>query len=168
MLDRPETTRTGVELRRATADDAEMLWLWRNDPMTRAQSRNSEPIVWIDHVRWLTDALGDPGRRIFVAEQHGTPVGTIRFDRLAGEDADEVSMAVAPGQRGAGIGGAMLKAACAETHAHVIRASVRADNQASRRLFESCGFAPRGSAEPGFLRYVRQIEDRAGSRRKQA
>ena len=49
-----------------------------------------------------------------------------------------------------------------------IRATVRADNQASRRLFESCGFALQGSAEPGFLRYVRQVEDQATGRRKQA
>ena len=164
MLNRPGTTGTGVELRRATVEDAEMLWLWRNDPITRAQSRNSEPVVWTEHASWLTSALDNPDRRIFVAEHNGTPVGTIRFDRLADQDADEVSIAVAPGQRRTGIGGAMLKAACTETHARAIRASVRADNQASRRLFESCGFALQGRAEPGFLCYVRQVEDEAAGR----
>ena len=164
MLGSPKQGSTEVTLRPATIEDAEALWLWRNDPIARAQSRNSEPITWSDHTNWLTAALADPSRRTLIAETEGVRVGTIRFDST-GHGACEVSLAVAPDRRGCGIGRAMLRAACAQMGSADIDAAVRADNVPSRKLFESCGFRPIGGAEPGFLRYRLAREQ---SRRKQA
>jgi len=59
----------------------------------------------------------------------------------------------------------MLSAACAQDRTQDVLAAVRIDNEASRRLFESLGFKPVESAEPGFVRYLRPGDDR---RRKQA
>jgi len=73
-----------VELRPATPDDAEVLWLWRNDPITRAQSRNTDPITWKSHVRWLSAALADAERRIMVAERDGVSVGTVGLHAIEG------------------------------------------------------------------------------------
>ena len=77
----------------------------------------------------------------------------------------EVSITVAPERRGTGIGRAMLQAACAQMAEADIEAAIRPDNLASRKLFESCGFTPIESAEPGFLRYTLAPDQR---RRKQA
>ena len=147
-----ETEETGIaiSLRAATADDAELLWLWRNDPLTRFQSRNSAPIAWSDHARWFTGSLSSSATRVLIAERNGIPAGVVRFDQH-GADC-EVSITVAPGLRGSGIGRHMLRAACEQTTN--LFAVVRDDNQASRRLFESCGFTAACGDGAGFRRYV--------------
>ncbi len=151
-----------VELRPAAEADMELLWLWRNDPHTRAQSRNTDSISWKSHVRWVTRALVDPSRKILIGERDGTPLGNVGFHQVNGET--EVSIVVAPAERGNGVGRSMLSAACAEMPGNVY-AAVRIGNEASRHLFESCGFTPVESTEPGFVRYGRRGEQR---RRKQA
>lgn len=151
-----------VELRPATDADIEFLWVCRNDQLTRAQSRNTEPISWKSHVRWVSDALVDPARKILIGEQGRTRVGNVGFHEVAGDT--EVSIVVAPAERGIGVGRAMLNSACAE-HPGSVYAAIRTGNEASRRLFETCGFAAVESSEAGFLRYVRRSED---GRRKQA
>jgi UDP-2,4-diacetamido-2,4,6-trideoxy-beta-L-altropyranose hydrolase len=153
-----------VELRPATMDDAETLWLWRNDPLTRAQSRNTEPIAWTSHVRWLSLAFADAGQRILIAESDGIPVGTIGFHSTGGAGS-EVSITVSAGERGRGLGRAILSAACAQSPTQDVYASVRIENESSRRLFESSGFARVESTESGFVRYFRKAEH---PRRKQA
>ncbi|MFL6763144.1 MAG: UDP-2,4-diacetamido-2,4,6-trideoxy-beta-L-altropyranose hydrolase [Sphingomicrobium sp.] len=152
-----------VELRSATEADMELLWLWRNDPVTRAQSRNTDPISWKSHVCWVTGALADPSRKILIGERGGIPLGNVGLHQVNGET--EVSIVVTPNERGTGVGAAMLRAACAANSAQDVFAAVRAGNEASRRLFESCGFTPVESSEPGFMRYVRRGEHR---HRKQA
>jgi UDP-2,4-diacetamido-2,4,6-trideoxy-beta-L-altropyranose hydrolase len=152
-----------IELRPATDADMERIWLWRNDPVTRAQSRNTDPVSWKSHVRWVTAAVSDPARKILIAERGGAPVGNVGFHRVNGDT--EVSIVVAAAERGTGVGRAMLSAACAENPARDVYAAIRTDNETSRRLFESCGFEPVESTEPGFVRYLRRGEDR---RRKQA
>jgi RimJ/RimL family protein N-acetyltransferase len=148
----------GLTLRPATMDDAMQLWLWRNDPLTRRQSRTTSPIVWAEHVRWLTAALGEKGRTHRIGERDGAAVGVIGFQSLEG--GSEVSIMVAPEARGTGVGRSMLNAALAQTDGLPIYASVRTDNDASRKLFASCGFKQVESAEPGFLRYVLDSEVR--------
>ena len=142
-----------VELRPATPDDAELLWLWRNDPVTREQSRERSPIEWADHERWLDKTLADPSKRVMIAMSGpGQPVGMIRFDARADEDS-EVSIAVAPHRRGKGIGSAILHAGCQVVSERRLIADLRDDNGSSRGMFERCGFRLQAS-EPGFLRYV--------------
>jgi len=162
-----------IELRRAAREDSEALWLWRNDPVTRANSRTAEPIGWTDHVRWLSVVLADPHRDLLIAERGGCPVGTVRFDRLGGKRKSvEVSINVRPDMRGEGLGRAILRSACeclAVRHGpSEVRASVRADNQRSRRLFESCGFRCAGAEGEWVLYALAGQQQSAGSGRKLA
>jgi hypothetical protein len=84
-----------IRLRSTNLADGEMLWLWRNDPLTRAQSRTSEPISWKDHIKWLSTTLDRSEGRFFVAERNGIPLGTVRFDPLQA-GGHEVNIAIAP------------------------------------------------------------------------
>jgi RimJ/RimL family protein N-acetyltransferase len=157
LLGENDETANVFALRPANADDAELLWLWRNDPTTRTQSRNTDPIAWRDHSRWFAETLAIPSTRLMIADRNGTPAGMIRFDRLDDGEGVQVNISVAPDLRGRGVGRAMLVAACAGVEGQVM-ASVREDNERSRRLFERCGFTPDDPAEPGYVRYVlRQI-----------
>jgi RimJ/RimL family protein N-acetyltransferase len=123
-----------MNLRPATAGDVDVLFTWRNDPLTRAASHNNKPLLFSEHVTWLEATLRNPARKLYIAEVDGSPVGTVRAD--AGLMA-ELSWTVAPMYRGRGFGTQMLAAALA-LHPHA-RAEIKAENAASIRMAEKCG-----------------------------
>lgn len=146
-----------VRVRRATEKDAVALLEWRNDPVTRAMSLNRDPVPLAQHLAWYRAALADPRRIILVAEEGGVPVGMCRFD--VDEDAGaEVSINLAPEQRGRGRGRAVLDAglralAAARPDVRSVIAVIRPENVASVRLFTAAGFRLRGSGG-GVVRYA--------------
>ncbi len=142
-----------MNLRRAVMDDASILLAWRNDPETRVQSRNTEPIDFDHHVHWLAGVLADPSRVLCVAEDNGVPVGSNRVD-FGPRDA-EVSWVIAPDFRGRGLGAAMLAAVVKVFDAVPLRAEIRVDNAPSRRIAERCGFVRVESSDPCFSSWRR-------------
>lgn len=131
-----------LRLRPATRADRDLLWRWRNDPDTRRASFDAEEIPRERHARWLEDTLARADRRLYVAVLDGTDVATARLD-IAGREA-EVSLTVAPEQRGRGVGAQVLEALAREAAAGLaifrLIARVRPENAASRRAFERAGF----------------------------
>lgn len=147
-----------MRFRPATMADGEALLAWRNDPATRAAAINTGEVGRNEHFAWLARALADPGRRLLMAEEEdGAVFGMLRFDRRDG--AWEVSINLAPSARGRGMGGRVLAKgiACflAETGPVLLLATVREENQASRRIFERCGFRLTGSGA-GLLSFRRE------------
>lgn len=144
-----------ITLRAAGHGDSDDLLAWRNDPVTRANSRNTGAIEPDTHAAWLDRALADPARRIWIAERDGHKLGTVSAVRLDAT-AVELSITVAPAARGRGAGSAMLRAAVdAASRAWPgaeVRAAVRVGNDASRRLFARCGFVAAGTRD-GYLDY---------------
>ena len=98
-----------MNLRPASIDDAKTLFDWKNDPVTRSNSRNTGMTEWDGHVKWLQRTVNGevPTRRLYVAELDGVPVGTVRADQHE-DGAWELSYTVAPDYRGRGIGKAMV------------------------------------------------------------
>src|SRR5437879_8578358 len=96
-------------LRGANELDAERLFDWRNDPLTRANSLNTDLVTWADHTRWLSASLTRPDRDLLIAERDGQALGTVRIDYLA--DSRELSWTVAPECRQQGIGKQMVRLA---------------------------------------------------------
>ncbi len=125
-----------LTLRPATMTDATLLFLWRNDPSTRAASHSTGEIDFDSHCNWLDRSLQMPSRRLLIAEIGGAPVGTVRADSSAG--ATELSWTVAPDRRGTGVGKSMVAAAAAIMPGP-IRAEIKAGNAASCRIAESVG-----------------------------
>lgn len=131
-----------VALRPATQDDAPLLLAWRNDPQTRAMSIDTAEVSPTDHQAWLARSLTSKERWLFIAETEDKPVGSVRLD-AEGPASLEVSLTVAPGERGKGYGVALLRAAEAEAHAlGAVRlvAVLKPENTASRRAFEAAGY----------------------------
>ncbi len=114
-----------MEIRPATMDDARRLFDWRNDPLTRAMSNNTDAVEWAGHVAWLERRLSRPEPMLFVAEVRSVPVGTFRVD------GDEISYTIAPEFRGLGYAVEMLRLA-AERHGP-LRAEIKPENEASIR-----------------------------------
>ena len=110
----------------------------------------------------------DPGERaIFVARKSSAPVGFCRVvrDRNTASQWWLVGLAVHPGHRRRGVGGALAHACIAyaqERGATVIRSETHLDNDASIRFHESAGFqnegmfvAPDGDEKVAFSLTVR-------------
>jgi len=169
--------------RPATLQDARQLWIWRNDPLTRAGSRSTAEVLWDDHLRWLTASLNRTDRILLVVDDAMGLVGTVRWDlarEQAGEQAGalrgshewEVSVTVAPERRGQALARPLLRAGevalsgCTSesmrsetmrssgTHVTAYLAVVHSDNRASIRLFETSGYVPDLPPDPaGFMWY---------------
>jgi UDP-2,4-diacetamido-2,4,6-trideoxy-beta-L-altropyranose hydrolase len=133
----------GVDLRRATLHDAELLHRWRNAPSVRAVSHTTDEIPWDTHIRWLESSLARGDRHVLVAERRGRPLGTLRFD-VSGDRAT-VSIAVDPALHGSGLGPAILDAgdawlAANDARVQRCRAEIRDGNDASVRAFLAAGY----------------------------
>lgn len=121
--------------RPATMDDARCLWEWRNDPLTRAMSVNTEPVAWEDHLAWLRDSIADPNRQLSVYELDGVPIGTTRLDHEG--DAARYSIAVAPEHRGRAVARRLYALGLPSCRTIAL---VKPDNEPARRLLR-CGFS---------------------------
>ena len=125
-------------LRRAGAEDSQLLLEWANEPGVRAASFSSEPISPEEHHIWFARKLRDPACAFFIAIDHRqTPVGQVRFDQ-EGSDA-VISVSVDRKFRGRGTGAAVISLACRqlfkETGARLIHAYIKPENAASTGAF---------------------------------
>lgn len=141
-----------VVLRRATADDARLLWEWANEPVTRAMSFTTEPIPWGHHCAWLHDRLRRTDSLLLIAtNSDGVAVGQVRFD-ISGDSA-EISVSVAASLRGRGYGASIIRSGVAAVFAlqPIMRvdAWVKPDNAASIQAFGAAGFRRAGEVSVG-------------------
>jgi len=138
-------------VRKATHDDALDILSWRNDPQTRALSRNQDEVERAPHLEWFGKALVDPRLTLLIGEVDGVKIGMVRFDH---GDETEVSINVNPACRSRGHGYALL----AEAMKHVagdVWAEIKDENLASQRVFERAGFEHQG-VRGGLRRYLRR------------
>lgn len=136
-----------VKVRAAVEGDSLVLWEWRNDPLTRANSLTHDEVSFADHAAWFARSLVSPTRRIYIGLDHELdPVGMVRFDR---DDARAtVSINLAPHARGHGLSAPLLASAIKTFHAEYptvveLIAQIKESNTSSLRLFASVGFTPR-------------------------
>src|SRR2546428_12807146 len=73
--------------REARMADADVLWRWANDPETRQNSFNTSPILYEEHVAWLSQRLGSDATPIWIFSDGDVPVGQVRFD-ISGDVAE--------------------------------------------------------------------------------
>lgn len=124
-------------LRRATVEDTDRLLGWRNDPETRRYSSHTE-VDRETHGRWVQRMLQGL-HRLFIAEEEGIPIGTVRLDVATGE----VHLMVAPEARGRGCATLMLGLMVEQaTQAGLARlwGRIHLGNLPSRRAFFKAGF----------------------------
>lgn len=135
-----------VRLRPASMADSDALFAWRNDPLTRANSKTTTPLDPRQHVSWLERVLADPTVSLYVAEERGRRLGVVRIDSDGA-----VAITVAPEHRGKGLATEMLLALPTDRD---LRADIRTDNLPSRRAFEKAGFVWAGEKD-AFVHYRR-------------
>jgi spore coat polysaccharide biosynthesis predicted glycosyltransferase SpsG/L-amino acid N-acyltransferase YncA len=143
--------------REATAADAGILLRWRNDPGTRAWSRTRAPVGRAEHLAWLSSVLASDDRMLLMIDSADAALGTVRFDR--NDDSTwEVSITVAPEQRGRRMAGVILAAGEAElarrAAPETVLACVHHENHASTALFRRNGYSERPELADGPYRWL--------------
>lgn len=123
-----------LSLRPATMADAQNLFDWRNDPVTRVMSRDTEPVEWAGHLVWLERTLIATDRLLFVIEINGTPAAAMRFD--IGQQT-EASFAIAPRWRCKGISLRLVKFGLDAMPP--CEFWIKQENDACQRLAAACG-----------------------------
>jgi RimJ/RimL family protein N-acetyltransferase len=134
-----------LSVRPVRAEDAALLFGWRNDERTRLQSFDSQPLDPVGHVDWLMKVIRDEDRSLLLVSRSGRDVACVRFDCAA--ERATVSIYVDPDLHGRGTGAPALMAAidwlrAARPEIEMIEADVLAGNRASHALFGSVGFVP--------------------------
>lgn len=122
-----------------------------NDPLVRAASFDTRPIILEEHRKWLDAKLSDPECLLLMAEnQFGLPLGQVRLDRK--NDLAVISVSMMRDSRGLGLAGSLLRQAARHSWDHFglpVLALVRLENEISRRAFAKAGFREAGMTEQG-------------------
>ena len=151
--------RMGICIRPATFDDAQILYRWRNSDDVRAASFNGDQFSYDDHLRWFSQALVNGGHVILIGFVGECRVGSVRY--AIADDGAGVSIVVDPTFYRRGVGRELLEAGeryLRSSHSELLqlRAAIKPDNVASRRLFAGCGFSP-VLEEPNRVLYVKEL-----------
>mgnify|MGYP006177232489 CR=1 FL=1 len=134
---------TEVKLRKATSEDAEQIFSWRNDSKIREHFLDSKPISWERHVQWLNETLQKEDKFLLIGEMKGQPIGVLRFDTL--NTVAEISIYLVPSRHDKGLGSSLLEAGCRWVQDYLprikkIQAHILTKNQKSMKVFEKEGF----------------------------
>ncbi|MFC1595727.1 GNAT family N-acetyltransferase [Candidatus Margulisiibacteriota bacterium] len=128
----------GVGLRKALPEDSADILEWRNDPLTIENSFNAQPVSSEDHQQWFSSALNNADKLLLIGVSGSEKTGVVRFDKLE-DGVYEISINVAPGSRGKGLGVIMLKQAGAWVKGRVV-ARIKKGNVPSIKTFEKAGY----------------------------
>jgi UDP-2,4-diacetamido-2,4,6-trideoxy-beta-L-altropyranose hydrolase len=132
-----------IELRRATREDSDSVFKWRNAEETRRHIFDKEAIPIETHRTWYRKSLENPDRVLLIGEIGGKPIGVLRYD-ITGDEA-LISVYLVPGCQGQGVGTQLICCGSNWLQQHrpsvqVINAEILSINKASLRAFEQAGY----------------------------
>ncbi len=134
-----------MRLRRATLEDARLLFDWRNEPSTRQNFGNPDAVGWEEHIKWMKATVSGKvsGRILTIAESpEGLPTGTVRAE-LTDEGYYDLSYTVPLGWRGQGIGAAITRKFVHEyLVGEKIQCRINDGNLASEKIARALGLFP--------------------------
>lgn len=133
-----------VDVRLAVADDALLVWPWRNNEETRRYFFDPAPVGLNTHLEWWNQSLSNSQRLLLLGKLGGREVGVIRYDFVESRQA-KVSIYLNPEMRGRGVGECCLRAGQDWIFRHhpeidTVVAEVMPKNIASMRVFLAAGF----------------------------
>lgn len=141
-----ETSKRNLHLRQVCSTDRELLFVWANDSVVRANAFHTEQIPYADHVKWFADMMADNAIYQYILCENEIPVGQIRFN-MEGDRAF-IDYSIAAKFRGMGYGTALIQLLLQELETAKIPneitfvGQVKRENHASANVFEKCGFTP--------------------------
>jgi UDP-2,4-diacetamido-2,4,6-trideoxy-beta-L-altropyranose hydrolase len=133
-----------ISVRLAVADDAVLVWPWRNNESTRRYFFDSSPVSLNSHTEWWKQSLSNVSRVLLLGKLNENEIGVIRYDFDELQNA-KVSIYLDPELTGLGFGEHLLCAGqdwILKNHPEVkaITAEVMVKNIASLKVFQAAGF----------------------------
>lgn len=148
-----------VFLRPANIEDKKLLFEWRNDPVCRANSINTDLITYDMHCKWFLKQLKSKECNIFICMKEDEPIGQIRVNYE--EKIGKVSYSVASEYRGRNYGIKMLELLEQEEtlFSDIIEfnAVVKQDNVASQKCFEKMGYSKEERVGNSLIYYRKKL-----------
>lgn len=134
-----------VFVRLAKADDAEIVWPWRDSESTRRYFFDPSQVSLDAHVGWWDRSLANPKRVLLIGSLRGRAFGVIRFDFDTSESA-VVSIYLDPEMTGKGMGRKLLFIGLSwlrgnHPATNSVSAQILPENDASVRVFQAAGFS---------------------------
>jgi UDP-2,4-diacetamido-2,4,6-trideoxy-beta-L-altropyranose hydrolase len=132
-----------VRLRKATMEDCNSLYQWRNAEETRRFIFDPAPILLEEHRKWFVASLENHNRVLLIGESNGVPVGVLRYD-ISGSNA-LISIYLVPGTQGQGIGTQLIRSGSRWLKENIpqiltIEAEVMSLNVPSIKAFINAGY----------------------------
>ncbi len=136
-------TKQKIWSRKATESDSSLLLLWRNDPVVRKNSFNSNPITSEEHSEWLKKCLASVDVEIYLYFIDEEPLGQVRLNYE--KDVAIISYSIAEPYRGFGFGREIIRDVELLTQRNhpetkYFIGNVKIDNIASQKIFEDNQF----------------------------
>jgi RimJ/RimL family protein N-acetyltransferase len=130
------------KLRKATVDDAKLLFEWTNDDEVRATAVVKKRIEWEEHINWLTNKMQSGQSHIYILTGSNENIGVVRFDK--DNDAFAISYSIDKLHRKKGMGHLILQLGLEKMKEIIpqckFKALVQMDNIASNLIFQKLDF----------------------------
>lgn len=124
-------------LRKATFEDALLLFNWANNSEVRQNAINPEKIKWEEHLVWLKTRLNDINCRMFILMGNQLPMGQIRLELI--NNYWLIDYSIDTDFRGKGLGNKIISLII-NVHIQPLKAIVKKNNLSSNKIFIKCGF----------------------------
>jgi len=132
-----------VNLVNAKKEDIEKIFKWRNEPVVRKYSRDSNEINFVEHKKWFDNILLSDNKKLLKGIISNNEIGVLRFDFIG--DEAEISIYLRKEMIGKGYAAAFIKAG--ENWLHInypsikfVVAEILPENKASMNLFKKCEY----------------------------
>jgi RimJ/RimL family protein N-acetyltransferase len=130
-----------LSLRELRFDDKKLTFEWANDPHTRTNSFDTNPIPFENHSNWFDSKLKDNNSWYYIGEINGESVGLVRFDKK--ENKIVIGISIDKKFRGKKLASILLEKGCEivsqKTELPIV-AYIKKDNIPSIKSFERAGF----------------------------
>lgn len=129
-------------LRKATSEDCDLLYNWRNEKECRENSLNTDEVPYETHCAWFDRRMQDKDTLIYIGMVGKQCVGMVRLD-IEGV-IGKISYSIDCNFRGQGLGVCLLQTLENEDEVQerisLLHAEVKKTNPASMRCFEKLGY----------------------------
>jgi UDP-2,4-diacetamido-2,4,6-trideoxy-beta-L-altropyranose hydrolase len=129
---------TNLKLIRANESDVQLYYDWANDPSVRANSLNSDPIPYENHVNWFTKRIHSENAHLLILVNELDKIGQIRLEKEG--DLWNINYSIAKEYRGKGMGKKIIALTLDLFPDFHFLARVQNSNNASLKVFETLNF----------------------------
>ena len=135
-----------MKIREANDNDSKDIFEWRNDPITRQMSFNSDVVTFSTHNKWFENSLHNKNKYLLIVEEKGRKISVVRFDIKKEKGTAEININLNPLERGKRLSSRVISKSISyfniinNKRIKTVIAKIKKKNIASKRSFMKCGF----------------------------